>query len=87
MANNRMYLRCTGCERDAFSLAKWYPSIGWFWTSAEGTSDDLKERLNNWLDEHQACALKLVDGDCISLVYENSTPGAPLSLYPSKQGS
>ena len=79
MANNRVYLRCSVCEKDALALGKWYPSVGWY-------SNKVSIEMTPWLEQHTDCALEDQDGRCFSLVYESDVEGAPLALYPSKQG-
>ncbi len=52
MANNRMYLACTKCDGEAFYLAKYYPSTGWY-TNRRDSDPDMADDLETWLDLHR----------------------------------
>lgn len=72
MANNRLYIRCKGCN-EVFFLAKYFPTPGWFIplrmegeipTPISGHKDTPTERVNqleSFLNGHNECAVYLDD--------------------------
>ena len=66
MANNRLYLKCTGCG-ETFFLGKRTDS-GYYYTNYYPEKGDLDIQLNRFYDKHMFC--NAAGLDCFLIEYE-----------------